>query len=137
MFSTTILIDPKDLESPYHHVHHATSLRYLEKARLQFMENIGQPNQDFLRNNLLLVITAIEINYLREVVGHQVRVTCEQGAVEGKVIRLFQRIVNAKGKTCVKAKVESMFMDGNSRRAVLPPEAFVQAFKEHTELEAS
>jgi acyl-CoA thioesterase FadM len=36
--------------------------------------------------------------------------------------------VNERGKVAVEARIESVFMDMNTRRGIVPPEGFVEAF---------
>ncbi len=127
VFSTKLIIDQMVIEPPYNHVHHALSLRYLEQARIKFLEEIGHASASYIERNLFLVISALEIKYLREVLAGEISVTCEDPTVVGRVIKMQQRLINSRGKTCIRALVECMFMDGNTRRAVTPPASFVEA----------
>ena len=128
VFELPYTIGADEIEAEYHHVHHAQSLRLLERARLAFMEAIECPNEAFIKEDLFLVITSIEIQYKRELFEGDVVVTCEAPRIVGKKVIVDQRIINPKGKTAIEAVVTSMFMNGSLRRAVLPPEKFQTAF---------
>lgn len=127
MFTTKMIVAPSATESPYGHVHHATILRFLEKNRSELLEAIGHPTEEYIKNNLFLVISALQVSYLREVVSGEICLSCYDGKIEGKKIILHQNLLNQRGKLSVTAKVESVFMDGASRRAVAPPADFVTA----------
>lgn len=129
MFSIKLTVDDNHIELPYNHVHHASSLRYLEHARVEFLKEIGHANADYIARNIFVVISAIEVAYLREVLAGEITVTCEDVEVDGKLVRIRQRLINAKGKTCIRAMVGCMFMDGSSRRAIKPPDGFIQAVR--------
>jgi acyl-CoA thioesterase FadM len=55
-------------------------------------------------------------------------VTCEDLEVDGKTLIIGQKILNERGKVAVEARIESVFMDMDTRRGMLPPEGFVEAF---------
>ncbi|MBX7138825.1 MAG: thioesterase family protein [Oligoflexia bacterium] len=117
------------LEAQYRHVNHADLLRVLERARLAFLERIGCSSPALIATGVYPVITRIDVSYLREVQGGPARATCEEGRIVRKTMILKQRIFNHRDKEAVTAHVESMFIDGESRRAVEIPERLIQAFR--------
>ena len=128
MFEIQYEVTSEQIIPPYNHVHHAEALRFLESARLAFLEQIGFPNDDFLGQGLFLVITSIAVKYKRELVAGPIRVTCESPRIEGKLVIMEQRIFNAKGKAAIEAALEFQFLDGALKRAVTPPLDFQRAF---------
>jgi acyl-CoA thioesterase FadM len=58
----------------------------------------------------------------------RVTVTCDDVTVEGKTLIIGQKILNERGKVAVEARIESVFMDMNTRRGMMPPEGFIEAF---------
>ena len=129
MFEIECEVNPDLVSPPYHHVHHADVLRFLERARLAFLREVGFPNDDFLAKGLFLVITGLEVKYKRELLPGLIRVTCERPCIHGKIVTIEQRIINAKGKTAVEARVDSQFLDGVLRRGVSPPQDFAAVFR--------
>ncbi len=121
-------ISDSELDIQYQHLHHAASLKYLEQARLDMIEKIGFPNQSFIDQKLFLVITKIEVCYLREVRAGQISVTCSDMKIKNKYIILKQTLINELGKEAIEAVIYLQFLSGITKRSVLPPEDFTRAF---------
>lgn len=128
LFACTLTVTDDLLDAPYHHVHHATTLRFLETGRLRFLEAIGYPIEWFFERNMLLVITDISIRYVREIRAGKIEVRCESPRIEERKIVIHQKLINERGKLAVEATVSSMSMNSVSRRGVYPPEEFVRRF---------
>ncbi len=114
-----------DVDNPYHHVHHAQSIRLFETARCRYMEHIGFPQDWFFSNHLYLVVSAIHVQYKREVMKGIIHVTCENPQVQGKFFVLTQRLFNQKDKEAVVGEVEVACLSGITKRAVEPPKEFM------------
>ena len=128
MFSIQIELDDEWVIPVYDHVHHGRCFYLLEQARVAYMERIGFPNDVLLGRGQAAVITAVSAQYKREVKRGVVTVTCEELAVNGKTLIIGQKILNERGKVAVDARIESVFMDMSTRRGVLPPNGFIEAF---------
>jgi YbgC/YbaW family acyl-CoA thioester hydrolase len=126
-YSKLYSIGAELVEPVYKHVHHADALRLLEAARLDYIASIGFPTEAFIAQNQFLVITKIEIDYKRELLGGGVLVTCEEVFQVGKQIAIRQAIYNGRGKEAVSALVYSALMDGASKRAIELPRDFLLA----------
>ncbi len=124
MFQIDLTINPSDLEPGYNHVNHALSLTFMEKGRLAFLESIGFPNEQFYKNGLFLVVTDIQVRYLRELFAETVVITVDSAEVDGKDLVLAQRILNKKNKECVTAIITFRFVDGAKKRSISVPEEF-------------
>jgi YbgC/YbaW family acyl-CoA thioester hydrolase len=133
IFSKAYSVDATQLQSDYKHVHHAEILKFLERARLDFLIAIDCPNEDFIRRGLFLVISRIDVQYKREVLAGSVEVRCSSVTLEGKKVIILQELINPNGKLAVLARVESQFLSRAVGRAVLPPEDFVSALLKKTE----
>lgn len=127
MFSIQIEIDDSWLSPVYDHVHHGRMLSMFEQARLGLVEAIGFPNDDLLRQGKFIVVTRADVAYKREVKRGKVVVTCEVVEIDGRTVRMQQKIINERGKVAVEAVISLMFMDGETRLGVLPPEDFATA----------
>ncbi len=121
-------VPESDLNKEYLHIHHARSLVYLEEGRCEYLKRIGFPLTALMARGLFLVVSKIEVQYLREVRNGAYVITCEEPAVEGKRAALRQRLVNDRSKVCLDAIIEFAMIDGRTRRAVVFPDAFVQGF---------
>lgn len=128
MFSITIELDDEWVTAVYEHVHHGRCFYLLEQARVAYMERIGFPNDMLLARGQAAVITVVSAQYKREVKKGRVTVTCEDLSVNGKTLIIGQKILNERGKVAVEARIESVFMDMNTRRGMAPPEGFIEAF---------
>lgn len=128
MFSIQVELDDAWVAPVYDHVHHGRCFFLLEHARVAYMAHIGFPNDVLLARGQAAVITAVAAQYKREVKRGKVTVTCEDVTVEGKTLIIGQKILNERGKVAVEARIESVFMDMNTRRGMMPPEGFIEAF---------
>lgn len=128
MFSIEVELDDEWVAPIYDHVHHGRCFYLLEQARVAYMAHIGFPNDVLLAQGQAAVITAVAAQYKREVKRGRVTVTCEDLEVDGKTLIIGQKILNERGKVAVEARIESVFMDMDTRRGMLPPEGFVEAF---------
>jgi len=128
MFEIEYLVEEKDLEAVYLHVNHAHALTLLEEARLKFLEKIGHPSPKLIAQDIFPVISRIDVSYKREILAGKVKISCEAGRIDHKTMYLNQKIRNQRDKELVVAKVESMFMQGETKRAVPVPEALTRAF---------
>jgi YbgC/YbaW family acyl-CoA thioester hydrolase len=122
MFSISVELGDGWIEPIYDHVHHGRCFSLLEQARLALLESVGVPNDKLLKEGRVLVITKVEAAYLREVKRGMVTVTCDRVEIEGRTIKIFQRILNERGKTAVEGVVSSMCMDIATRRGIALPE---------------
>ena len=111
----------------YDHVHHGRALSLLEQARGAILDRIGFPNDELMRQGKVIVVTRVDVAYRRELKRGRVQVTCEDAAVEGRTMRMRQRIINERGKSAVEGVVELMFMDHETKRGMNPPEDFLAA----------
>lgn len=128
MFSIQVDLDDEWVAPVYDHVHHGRCFYLLEQARVAYMDRVGFPNDVLLSRGQAAVITAVSAQYKREVKRGRVTVTCENLEVAGKTLIIGQKILNERGKVAVEARIESVFMDMSTRRAIMPPEGFIEAF---------
>jgi len=124
MFSLSILVDDEWISPVYDHVHHGKILSLLELARLGLVQSIGFPNDELIRQGKLLVVTGVTASYKREVKRGSISVTCDSAAIDGRTIRIGQRIVNERNKVAVEAQISLVFMDPVARRGADIPDDF-------------
>lgn len=127
MFKLSLVVGNNDIEAPYNHVHHAHSLRFLERGRVEYLRSRGIEYDSYLSRGLFLVITSIEIQYKRELLPGLITVTCATPIIDGKEITIPQTILNHKGKLAIEAEVRLTFMSQESRRSIEPESDFLRA----------
>ncbi|MDC0357911.1 thioesterase family protein [Oligoflexia bacterium] len=128
MFQIEYEVEEADIEPRYKHVHHAHSLCLLELCRLRLLDSVGYPNSSLLEQGINLVIVRIEAQYKREVKTGKVTIVCDEAHLEEKSFFVMQKILNQKGKVAVEARIEFKCMSSASKRAMEPPQAFIEAF---------
>ena len=128
VFTHALEVTSEDVEPLYNHVNHARALRFMELARLAYLEAIGIPNDTLIARSLFIVIAEISVVYKRELFQGPIVVTCESPRIEGKSMFLHQRIVNERGKVCVEATYDLRFLCGDTKRSVTPPADFAPRF---------
>jgi acyl-CoA thioesterase FadM len=123
-FEMTYVIPTEMLESQYQHLHHADVMRVLEKARVQFLAELGLPQEELLRQDCFLVLQGCEVRFLREIKSETLRCTVEVVSLEGTSgFRLKQEILKAPKRLAVQAFFELTAMSGvRRRRRELPEE---------------
>lgn len=123
-FEMTYVIPTEMMESQYQHLHHADVMRVLEKARVQFLAELGLPQEELLRQDCFLVLQGCEVRFLREIKSETLRCTVEVVSLEGTSgFRLKQEILKAPKRLAVQAFFELTAMSGvRRRRRELPEE---------------
>jgi len=132
IFSLFTKVPPDLIEPAYQHVHHADTLRLLERARLAYMAHIGFPNEHFVAQGLFVVLSKVDVSFLREVFAGETEITVQQGSCleDGRTLVLNQtiyRVDSGRRKAAVEARIHSIFMSGATKRAISPPEDFLRA----------
>ena len=93
------------------------------------MAEAGSPTEDLISQGIFAVITRIDVTYKRELFPGPVIITCENFIIDGKAFQMKQRIIISRGKTAIEAMVESMFMSGETKRAIAVPQRIVEAIR--------
>jgi acyl-CoA thioesterase FadM len=127
-FETSYQIQEKEIDNVYKHAHHVFIVELLERCRLDFLRAIELPSEMLIAQDYYLVLTRIEISFLRELRAGMVLITCHNPRIKDKQIILEQKISNLRRKSAVEAKVELVFIRGSTRRATHPPKDFVKGF---------
>ena len=119
VFYMNHLVTPQDVVSEYNHVHHAQIVSIFEKGRLALLEHIKCPQDGLVSEGYFLVVSRIEVQFLREIILGEYLVTCEDIRTEGKRLDLKQRIVSqARGKDMARADVTLMVVRRGVGRSV-------------------
>ncbi|MCE2390871.1 MAG: acyl-CoA thioesterase [Proteobacteria bacterium] len=101
-------------------VHHANYVRYLELARVHYLEEHGLPYAVFVREGLHFAVTHCEVSYLRAArFDDRLEVTCWLDRVRGATIGLSYRIERA-GECVARARTEHGMVDLDGRPRRIP-----------------
>ncbi len=151
IFSCSAQIGMDLTNNAYQHVHHADALRVLEIGRTRWLEHMGYSLEKFLTEGLLLMVTKVEVSYLRELrVGDVTLGIDEFGfgrrdwpverASRGKEFWLSQWVelpasspadggCAERGKIAIEAFITQVFVSQATLRGVAPPADFVEALR--------
>jgi acyl-CoA thioesterase FadM len=136
MFQTTLTIPQSLIEQQYNHLHHADALRLLEEGRLKFLDFLGLPQSELLKDDCFLVLIRCDVEFLRELKSGEVRCTVSVTKLKkNQAFVLTQELLkppfpeekmgeNASklGRVAVQANIELVAMSGQSRRKRAIPE---------------
>ncbi len=101
-------------------VHHANYVRYLELARVRWMDEHHRPYTDYLDANLNFAVTHVEVDYrLPARFDDEVAVTVWLEWVRGASLRMAYAIEGTNG-TLVVAATEHAVVDGEGRVRRIP-----------------
>lgn len=126
-FEFDYVLKPSEVENSYQHLHHADALKILELARLELLNKINFSLESFLKRDLFLVISKIQIAYKREVRPGDLKVISKNISVEGKELIIPQFLYNEKQKLAIEAEIRSVVMCGKTKRGLHPDPKFIQA----------
>ena len=106
----------------YNHVNNAVYLNYIEQARWEIIEKLNL-SEYFKKNNLLLVITEINIKYIREAKLFD-ELNIQTDLIKEKPYLIFlHKIYNKKTKLKItQAKVKTLLIDKEKIPHDLPEE---------------
>ena len=116
-------IHPEMLEAQYQHLHHADVLRVLEQARVQFLADLGLPQEELLEKDCFLVLAKSEIQFFREIKADSLRCRVKLLAFQGESgFSVEQEIFKFPTRLAVRASFELVAMSGVTRRRRPLPE---------------
>ena len=124
MFKYTEQIDSSELEKTYNHLHHAKIFCLLERARLEFLVDLGIPQETLIEQDCLLVLSRCDVQFLRELKDEEVIATVEvleRKGDSGFVLK--QELYKKPRRIAVRADIELVAMSSKTRRRrALPQE---------------
>ena len=126
-FKKNYHITDEHLDPDYKHVHHATIVKLLEKARVDFLDYINQPLDSFIKNNLFIVLSNINVEFLRELVAGDVVITCENITIKSRQILIKQRILDQHDKEIVNAMIDLRIISRELGRSITIPKELKEA----------
>jgi YbgC/YbaW family acyl-CoA thioester hydrolase len=129
-FASPYEIESKELANQYRHINHTQQIAYLEKGRLDFLDEKGFGEDWWLQRHILLVVTEVTVHYLREVKASPLFVTVDSVSFENKEIVVTQRLFTSARRLAAYAEVRSACLHKEKKRAIEAPALFVASIEE-------
>ena len=93
-------------------VHHANYIRWMEEARIDYMDQLGFPYTEMERKGVLSPVKALSCEYRHSCTfGDEIAVTVRAESFNGVVMAIGYRMENGQGETVCKARSEHVFLD--------------------------
>jgi acyl-CoA thioester hydrolase len=111
-------------------VYYANYLRFLERARTEWLRSLGHSQQELARTpGILFAVAGLSIEYRRPArLDDELVITCEPRAERAAAMRFAQRIERAPGgELLVEADVRVVCLDARTLRPKRLPEFLIEA----------
>ena len=111
-------------------VYYANYLRFLERARTEWLRSLGHSQQELARTpGLLFAVAGLSIEYRRPArLDDELLITCEPRAERAAAMRFAQRIERVSGgELLVEADVRVVCLDARTLRPKRLPDFLVEA----------
>ena len=98
-------------------VHHANYIRWMEEARIDFMDQLGFPYAAMEAGGVLSPVKSVACEYKRPCTfGDEIRITVSIADFNGVVLTIRYQMVNASdGETVCEAQSEHVFLNREGR----------------------
>ena len=112
--------------------HHANYIRWMEEARIDFMDQLGFPYEKMEAEGIVSPVRSVSCTYLKpSTFGDLVSIAVSAESFNGVVLSIGYRMVNRKGETVCEARSEHVFLNREGRILRLKKEqpAFCRAIE--------
>ena len=97
-------------------VHHANYIRWMEEARIDFMDRLGFPYAGMEKSGVVSPVKKVSCEYKSPCTfGETIGITVSVGSFNGVVMVIRYRMVNEKGVTVCEAESEHVFLNREGR----------------------
>ena len=120
--------------------HHANYIRWMEEARIDFMDRLGYPYERMEREGILSPVRSLACTYRRpSTFGDTIRVRVAVEAFDGVTLTIAYGMENQRGETVCTARSEHVFVNREGRLVRLRREqpAFCRLLEEHIQSEGA
>jgi acyl-CoA thioester hydrolase len=110
-------------------VYYANYLRFLERARTEWLRSLGHSQQELARTpGILFAVAGLSIEYRRPArLDDELIITCEPRAERATVMHFAQRIQRVAGEVLVEADVRVVCLDARTLKPKRLPDFLVAA----------
>ncbi|MEX0799252.1 MAG: acyl-CoA thioesterase [Bacteriovoracaceae bacterium] len=110
------------------HVNNAAYLTLFEEARWDFITENGYGIKDIQKNKQGPVVLDVSIRFKRELKNREViNIHSQTESLSGKIMKMNQKMINARGEIASEAHFTFGFMDMEKRKLVNPPASWLKA----------
>ncbi len=112
--------------------HHANYIRWMEEARIDFMEQLGFPYERMEKEGVLSPVRSVSCEYKRpSTFGDVIRIRVRAESFNGVVLAIRYEMENQRGEAVCEARSEHVFVSREGRIVRLKREqpAFCQALE--------
>ena len=93
-------------------VHHSNYIRWMEEARIDYLEQLGFSYSEMEQKGVLSPVTAVSCEYKRPCTfGEEISISVSVDAFNSVILKLAYEMKNQKEETVCKGKSEHVFMD--------------------------
>ena len=96
--------------------HHSNYIRWMEEARIDFMDQIGFPYTRMEAEGVLSPVKALSCEYRQPCTfGDEISIYVSTGSFNGVVLEILYRMTNQRGETVCTARSEHVFLNREGR----------------------
>lgn len=113
-------------------VHHANYLRWMEEARIDFMDRLGFPYTEMEKTGVISPVKSVAVEYRHSCTfGDEIGIDVQVESFNGVVLVIAYRMINREGTEVCTAKSEHVFLNREGRFVRLKKElpAFCEAIE--------
>ena len=96
--------------------HHANYIRWMEEARIDFMDQIGFPYAEMEKKGVVCPVRSLSCDYKRpSTFGDEIGIHLSVGSFNGVVLTILYEMHNKAGDVICTARSEHVFLDREGR----------------------
>ncbi|MBO4367127.1 MAG: acyl-CoA thioesterase [Clostridia bacterium] len=96
--------------------HHANYIRWMEEARIDFMDQIGFPYAEMEKKGVVCPVRSLSCDYKRpSTFGDEISILLSAGSFNGVVLTILYEMRNKAGDVICTARSEHVFLDREGR----------------------
>ena len=104
--------------------HHSNYIRWMEEARVDYLDQIGWSYKRLEDEGLLSAVTAIDCRYKASTTfAEEIRIAVAVRELRGAVLKLSYTMTNGEGKTVFEGRSEHCFLNRDNRLVRLKRDA--------------
>ncbi|MGQ8366770.1 tol-pal system-associated acyl-CoA thioesterase [Glaciecola sp. 1036] len=114
-------------------VYHANYLKFMERARTDWVRSMGISQQELLEHSIAFVVKDMEIKFQQSaVLDDLLRITCEPVKIGNVSVKMTQNIYNNKNQCLVSAQVKIGCVNTVDKTPAKIPDAIMRDMRSDT-----
>ena len=108
-------------------VYYANYLKFMERARTEFLRSLGFEQDELLRQGLIFAVHRAEVDYIKPArFNHALTVTAKISQQKKVSLTFEQEVLNEKGELCSRGKIKIVCLDSESFKPRPIPEVILR-----------